>query len=62
MGRLAERIREEIRRQGPIPFARFMERALYDTDGGYYCSADSPIGPQGDFHTASDVGRDRSPR
>ena len=33
---LVERIRDEIRATGPMPFARFMELALYDPDGGYY--------------------------
>ena len=31
---LAERIRAEIRERGPMPFARFMDLALYDPDGG----------------------------
>jgi SAM-dependent MidA family methyltransferase len=30
---LAERIAERIRREGPIPFAGFMEAALYDARG-----------------------------
>jgi SAM-dependent MidA family methyltransferase len=33
---LAERIAERIRREGPIPFDRFVEAALYDEDGGFY--------------------------
>ena len=33
---LVARIRDEIARDGPITFARFMELALYDPDGGYY--------------------------
>ena len=33
---LVARIREEIERDGPITFARFMDLALYDPDGGYY--------------------------
>jgi len=53
---LAERIAGEIRRDGPMSFARFMERALYDTEHGYYTRGGG-VGPQGDFHTASDVGR-----
>ena len=35
---LVARIRDEIARDGPITFARFMELALYDPDGGYYRS------------------------
>jgi SAM-dependent MidA family methyltransferase len=33
---LAQTIRTEIARTGPIPFRRFMELALYDERGGYY--------------------------
>ena len=52
---LAERIRGEIRASGPIPFARFMELALYDPDGGYYRSADARPGRGGDFLTAPEL-------
>ncbi len=54
---LVERIGSEIRRRGPISFARFMELALYDAAGGYYARGGSVLGPRGDFFTASDVGR-----
>jgi SAM-dependent MidA family methyltransferase len=54
---LAERIRREIREHGPICFARFMERALYDPEDGYYAAGGGRLGPAGDFYTASDVGR-----
>ena len=33
---LVERIRAEIDAHGPITFARFMERALYEPGLGYY--------------------------
>ena len=33
------RIHDEIAREGPITFARFMDLALYDPDGGYYRAA-----------------------
>lgn len=33
---LPRRIRNEIARQGPIPFRRFMDLALYDEQDGYY--------------------------
>ena len=33
---LVARIHDEIARDGPITFARFMDLALYDPDGGYY--------------------------
>ena len=36
-----ERIRDEVRRSGPMPFARFMDLVLYDPDGGYYRSHDA---------------------
>ena len=37
---------------GPIPFRRFMEIALYHPQGGYYCRESSRIGPGGDFYTS----------
>jgi SAM-dependent MidA family methyltransferase len=53
---LALRIREEIRRAGPLSFARFMELALYDPAGGYYMQGPARLGPRGDFVTAADEG------
>jgi SAM-dependent MidA family methyltransferase len=53
--RLVERIGGEIRAGGPMPFARFMELALYDPDGGYYAAAAGDArgpGRSGDFLTA----------
>ncbi len=47
----------EIRSGGPISFARFMELALYHPVHGYYAREPTPIGPSGDFFTASDAGR-----
>jgi SAM-dependent MidA family methyltransferase len=52
---LAERIRDEIRRDGPMPFARFMELALYDPAGGYYRSPEARPGRGGDFLTAPEL-------
>lgn len=37
---------------GPIPFRRFMELALYHPEGGYYCRESPRIGPGGDFYTS----------
>ncbi len=54
---LAERLRSQIRLSGPLPFSIFMERALYEPDLGYYETGESRIGREGDFVTASDVGR-----
>jgi SAM-dependent MidA family methyltransferase len=51
---LAERLRDRIRREGPISFADFMETALYDPDGGYYARG-APIGEGGDFVTSPSV-------
>jgi len=51
---LAERLRERIRREGPISFADFMEAALYDPEHGYY-SRGAPIGEGGDFVTSPSV-------
>ncbi len=53
-------ISSEITRNGPIPFVRFMELALYHPQYGYYMrqpnGADHErIGWSGDFYTSSDV-------
>jgi SAM-dependent MidA family methyltransferase len=53
-------ISSEITKNGPIPFVRFMELALYHPQFGYYMrqpdSADHErIGWSGDFYTSSDV-------
>jgi SAM-dependent MidA family methyltransferase len=52
---LANRIRDEIRRDGPMSFARFMHLALYDPEGGYYRSAEARPGRRGDFLTAPEL-------
>lgn len=49
---LVERIATEIRRSGPMTFARFMHRALYELGIGYYESEASGPGRTGDFLTA----------
>jgi len=48
----ADRLRDLIRTAGPIPFAVFMDEALYG-EGGYYRRDDLPIGEEGDFVTGS---------
>ncbi len=53
---LEARLAEEIAASGPIPFDRFMERALYDPEAGYYASGKSAIGRQGDFFTNVSIG------
>ena len=52
---LAAAIRSEIETGGPITFARFMERALYDPDGGYYATATNRQTRAGDFLTAPEL-------
>lgn len=52
---LVERLRAEIARDGPITFARFMERALYEPGLGYYRRATPGPGREGDFLTAPEM-------
>jgi SAM-dependent MidA family methyltransferase len=52
---LAARIHEEIARDGPMTFARFMDLALYDPDGGYYRAEAARPGRDGDFLTAPEA-------
>jgi len=54
--RLAARIREEIRAAGgAIPFARYMELALYAPGLGYYSAGARKFGAGGDFVTAPEL-------
>ncbi|HUI52903.1 MAG TPA: SAM-dependent methyltransferase [Terriglobales bacterium] len=52
---LAEILRDEIHRDGPISFARFMEMALYHPEFGYYRRPHDPFGVKGDFYTAEQL-------
>jgi SAM-dependent MidA family methyltransferase len=52
---VAELLAEEIRREGPISFSRFMQAALYDPEHGYYRGARDPFGKGGDFFTAEQI-------
>jgi SAM-dependent MidA family methyltransferase len=54
-GALRERIADEIRRTGPIPFSRYMAMCLYEPELGYYARAREKFGKAGDFYTSSDV-------
>ena len=45
---------EEIRRNGPVPFRRFMEVALYHPEHGYYRRARDPFGAHDPFGVAGD--------
>ena len=49
-------IREEIRQSGAIPFARFMELALYCPETGYYERNRDNVGRRGDFITSVSTG------
>jgi SAM-dependent MidA family methyltransferase len=55
MNALQCQLRREIRREGPITFARFMELALYAPGAGYYERLRVP-GRAGDFFTSVSVG------
>jgi SAM-dependent MidA family methyltransferase len=52
---LRERIVQEIRERGPIPFSRYMELCLYEPELGYYSRNAEQFGKAGDFFTSSDV-------
>ena len=56
MNALAEIIRSEAARAGAIPFACFMELALYHPIHGYYERTAPTVGRQGDFFTSVSVG------
>ena len=53
--RLTRRIRREIEERGWIGFDRYMERALYEPELGYYHNGSIKFGPQGDFVTAPEL-------
>ena len=52
---LRQKIEEEIRQHGPIPFSRYMGLCLYDPEFGYYSRRAEQFGRAGDFYTSSDV-------
>jgi SAM-dependent MidA family methyltransferase len=53
--RLRQRIADEIRRDGPMPFSRYMQMCLYEPELGYYSCSREQFGKAGDFYTSSDV-------
>lgn len=55
MNPLEAKIAEKIKKEGPIPFATFMEIALYEPGLGYYMSENTEIGKAGDFYTSQHV-------
>lgn len=54
--RLCELIAGEIAAQGPMPFQRYMELALYAPGLGYYAAGAQKFGAAGDFITAPELG------
>ncbi len=55
MNPLRQKIEQDIRERGPIPFSRYMELCLYDPEFGYYSRNAQQFGKGGDFYTSSDV-------
>lgn len=55
MNLLRQKIEQEIRERGPIPFSRYMELCLYHRDLGFYSRNVQQFGKAGDFYTSSDV-------
>jgi SAM-dependent MidA family methyltransferase len=53
---LIQLIRAQIQKHGPVPFAWFMEQALYHPQHGYYSSGRAVIGRKGDYFTNVSVG------
>src|SRR5450759_661503 len=56
MKNLSEIIRREAAQRGILPFARFMELALYCPVHGYYETKKDNPGRHGDFYTSVGVG------
>src|SRR6266496_3678004 len=52
---LRQKIEREIKDRGPLPFSRYMEMCLYDSEFGYYSRNATQFGKAGDFYTSSDV-------
>lgn len=52
---LRQVILDRIRECGRIPFAEFMDLALYHRQHGYYHSSREKIGPGGDYYTSPNV-------
>jgi len=55
VNQLRQKIEQKIRECGPIPFSRYMDLCLYDSELGYYSRNAKQFGKAGDFYTASDV-------
>lgn len=52
---LEDRLRERIRREGPISFSEWMKAALYDELEGYYSADRIRQGRAGDYRTAPEI-------
>lgn len=53
--KLEKLIREQIRKQGGIPFSAYMQMALYTPNLGYYTGQSVRFDEQGDFTTAPNI-------
>jgi SAM-dependent MidA family methyltransferase len=56
MKKMPQILRAEIAKNGVLPFARFMELALYCPEYGYYEQQKDTVGRRGDFITSVSVG------
>ena len=56
MAQIRDIIRQELLKNGPISFHRFMELALYCPNFGYYEHSGMTPGAEGDFFTSVSVG------
>jgi SAM-dependent MidA family methyltransferase len=56
MSPLESHLRDLIHQNGPISFAVFMEKALYDPEHGFYTAKTRRVGRSGDFFTSVSVG------
>ncbi|HDH26948.1 MAG TPA: hypothetical protein ENH00_12275, partial [Actinobacteria bacterium] len=52
---LKDRLIEQIRQEGPIPFEEFQQIALYDPEGGFFASGKLRSVKEGDFLTSPEV-------
>ncbi len=52
---LRDRIRDEVRATGPMPFERFMALALYDSQHGFFATGGLRSAKSGDFLTSPEV-------
>jgi SAM-dependent MidA family methyltransferase len=53
---LTERVAADIRREGPLRFDGLVERALYDSEGGFFTTAGGAGRSGADFLTSPEVG------